>query len=171
MTDRKLAAISGWMPRRSLLAIGAVLLPGLFAAQPAAAGGDSFAVEVLDFQAVGNEEYRIVLRQMTGLYGSDEVSAEPLVIYLRHDEDVMHRVSKDMVSRVKYLAAIELLKQQIAQSTTIQFGNIGGMGGGSILPPIDGKPGEFQSNSLSIEQPPYPEPGIARIVFAWPGPV
>lgn len=153
-------------------AIGLVLLVVSFlGSTPAAAGGDAFTAEVLDFQALGNDEYRIVLRQMTGLYGSDEVPAEPLVIYLRHDEDTMRRISKNVVSREKYLAAIELLKQQIAQSTTIRFGIIGGMGGGSILPPIDGRPGEFQSNSLSIEQPPYPEPGLARIVFAWPGPV
>ncbi len=105
---------------------------------------------------------------MTGLYGSDEVSIEPLVIHLRHDENVMRRVSN--VSREKYLAAIELLKQQIAQSTTIQFGVMGGMGGRGILPPTDDEPGVFQSYSLTIEQPPYPEPGTARTVFAWPRP-
>ena len=96
------------------------------------------------------------------------MSVEPLVIHLRHDENVMRRVSS--VSREKYLSAIELLKQQIAQSTTIQFGFIGGMGGRGILPPTDDEPGVFQSYSLTIEVPPYPEPGIMRIVFAWPSP-
>lgn len=170
MTNRKLAAISGWMPRRRLLVIGAVLLLGLCAAQPAAAGGDAFTAEVLDFRALGNDEYRIVLHQMTGLYGSNEVPAKPLVIHLRHDDDVMRRAPKDLVSREKYLEAIELLKQQIAQSKTIQFGVVGGMGGRGILPPTDDEPGVHQSYSLSIIQPPYPKPGTARIVFAWPRP-
>lgn len=173
MTEIKCAERSaGWMPRRRLLAsaIGAAVLLGLFVSAPAAAGGDAFTAEVLDFRALGNDEYRIVLRQMTGLYGSDEVPAEPLVIHLRHDDDVMRRVSKDVVSREKYLEAIELLKQQIAQSKTIQFGVIGGMGGRGILPPTDDEPGVHQSYSLMIVQPPYPKPGAKRIVFAWPSP-
>jgi hypothetical protein len=154
------------MSRATVIGFFLLLVFSLLGSPPAAAGGDAFTAEVLDFRALGNDEYRIVLRQMTGLYGSDEVPAEPLVIHLRHDDDVMRRVSKDVVSREKYLEAIELLKQQIAQSPVIQFGVMGGSG----LTSIDGKPGEFQSNSLSIEQPPYPEPGIARIVVAWPGP-
>jgi hypothetical protein len=170
MTEIKGGERSGWMPRRRLLAIGAVLLLGLLAAQPAVAGGDAFTAEVLDFRALGNDEYRIVLRQLTGLYGSDEVPAEPLVIHLRHDEDVMRRAPKDLVSRENYLEAIELLKQQIAQSKTIEFGVIGGMGGRGILPPTDDEPGVHQSYSLSIIQPPYPKPGAKSIVFAWPRP-
>jgi hypothetical protein len=142
----------------------------LFVSTPAVAGGDAFTAEVLGFQAVGNDEYRIVLRQMTGLYGSDEVAAEPLVIHLRHDDEVMRRAPKDLVSREKYLEAIELLKQQIAQSKIIQFGVIGGMGGRGILPPTDDEPGVHQSYSLSIIQPPYPKPGAKSIVFAWPSP-
>jgi hypothetical protein len=130
--------------------IGGVILLvlSLFTSPPVVAGGDYFQAEVLDFRALGNDEYRIVLRQMTGVYGSDEVAAEPLVIYLRHDETAMRR--EHGASKEKYLAAIELLKQQIAQSTLIRFGVIGGMGTGRIIPPIDGKPGEFQSNSLEI---------------------
>jgi len=152
--------------------IGAVLLLvlGIFASSAAVAGGDYFEAEVLDFRPLGNDEYRIVLRQMTGLYGSDEVPAEPLVIHLRHDDDVMRRAPKDLVSRENYLEAIELLKQQIAQSKTIEFGVIGGMGGRGILPPTDDEPGVHQSYSLSIIQPPYPKPGAKSIVFAWPRP-
>ena len=159
-------------PRSRAAVIGSFLLLvfSFLGSTPAAAGGDAFTAEVLDFQPLGNDEYRIVLRQMTGLYGSDEVPAEPLVIHLRHDDDVMRRVSKDVVSREKYLEAIELLKQQIAQSKTIQFGVVGGFGGRGILPPTDDEPGVHQSYSLMIVQPPYPKPGTTRIVFAWPRP-
>jgi hypothetical protein len=159
-------------PRSSAAAIGSFLLLvfSFLGSTPAAAGGDAFTAEVLDFRALGNDEYRIVLRQMTGLYGSDEVPAEPLVIHLRHDDNVMRRYSKDVVSRKKYLAAIELLKQQIAQSKTIQFGVVGGMGGRGILPPTDDEPSVHQSYSLTIVEPPYPKPGARRIVFAWPSP-
>ena len=143
---------------------------GFFVSAPAVAGGDAFTGEVLDFQAVGNDEYRIVLRQMTGLYGSDEVPVEPLVIHLRHDDEVMRRAPKDLVSREKYLEAIKLLKQQIAQSKIIQFGVIGGMGRRGILPPTDDEPSVHQSYSLSIIHPPYPKPGAKSIVFAWPRP-
>jgi len=144
-------------------AIGRVLLLvlSLFASTPAVAGGDYFTAEVLDFQALGNDEYRIVLRQMTPIYASDSMPTEPLVIHLRHDEALM----RDVGSKEEYLAAIELLKQQISQSPVIQFGVMGGSG----LTPIEGKPGEFQSNSLSIEEPPFPDPPeIKRVVFSWP---
>jgi len=148
MTDRKLAAISGWMPRRSLLAsaIGAAVLLGLFATT-AVAGGYTFKAEVLDFQALGDDEYRIVL--------NDIETSNRLIVHLRHDEAATRDVAKDLVSKEKYLAAIELLKQQIAQSPIIQLGV---MGGG--LTPIDGKPGEFGSYSLSIEE---------GVVYSWNG--
>ena len=79
---------------------------------------------------------------------------DPLVIYLRHDVAAMRGARSDVASREKYLAAIDFLKRQIAQSATISFGFWG-----ERVVSIDGKPGEFQSNSLSIE-----EPGI---VFSW----
>jgi hypothetical protein len=155
-------------PRSRIAVIGSFLLLvlGLLASTPAVAGGDYFTAEVLDFRALSNDEYLIVLRQMTGLYGSDEVPSEPLVIHLRHDDDAMRRVSKYMVSREKYLTAIELLKQQIAQSTIIHFGVWGGMGARGILPPTDDEPGVFQSYSLTIEE--LPDRAIKQIVFAWP---
>ncbi len=137
-------------------AIARVLLIVLafFVSAPAVAGGDYFTAEVLDFRALGNDEYRIVLRQMTPIYGSKSVSTDPLVIYLRHDEAAMRGAREKVASKEKYLAAIDLLKRQISQSTIIQFGFWG-----SGVIPIDGKPGEFQSNSLTVE-----EPGI---VFSW----
>lgn len=152
--------------RRPLSTIGAVLLLVLsfLGSTPATAGGDYFKAEVLDFQALGNDEYRIVLRQMTGLYGDDRVPTEPLVIHLRHNESAMRRQLRDSVSEEQYLSAIELLKQQISESKVIHFGV---MGGG--LAPIEGKPGEFQGNSLSIEEPPFPDPAIERVVFSWYG--
>ena len=134
---------------------GVILLVfSLFASPSALAGGDYFEAEVLDFQALGNDEYRLVLRQMTPMYGSKSVPADPLVIYLRHDEAAMRGAREEVASREKYLAAIEFLKRQISQSAIIQFGFWG-----SGVIPIDGKPGEFQSNSLTVE-----EPGI---VFSW----
>ena len=142
---------------RSLAAIASLfllLVLSLLGSPPANAGGDYFTAEVLDFQDLGNDEYRIVLRQLTPLYGSDSVPTDPLVIHLRHDEAAMGGASRDVASKEEYLAAIALLKRQIAQSTMIQFGFWG-----SGVIPIEGKPGEFQSNSLSIE-----EPGI---VFSW----
>jgi hypothetical protein len=131
-----------------------LLVLSLFASPPAVAGGDYFEAKVLDFQALGNDEYRLVLRQMTPMYGSKSVPTDPLVIYLRHDEAAMRGAREEGASKEKYLAAIDLLKRQIAQSTIIQFGFWG-----SGIIPIDGKPGEFQSNSLTVE-----EPGI---VFSW----
>ena len=138
------------------MAIARVLLVvlGFLVSAPASAGGDYFTAEVLDFQALGNDEYRIVLRQMTPMYGSDNVPADPLVIYLRHDKDAMRRGFREVVTKDQYLAAIELLRRQISQSAIIRFG----FWGAGIIP-IDGKPGAFQSNSLTIE-----EPGI---VFSW----
>jgi hypothetical protein len=127
---------------------------GILVSTPAAAGGDYFTAEVLDFRALGNDEYRIVLRQMTAMYGSKSVPTDPLVIYLRHDEAAMRGAREEVASKEKYLAAIDLLKRQIAQAAIIQFGFWG-----SGVIPIDGKPGEFQSNSLTVE-----EPGI---VFSW----
>lgn len=141
------------MTRRAIARV-LLLILGLVTSAPAVAGGDYFTAEVLDFQALGNDEYRIVLRQMTPLYGSDGVLTDPLVIHLRHDEAAMRRGFREVVTKEQYLAAIELLKRQIAQSAIIQFGFWG-----SGVMPIDGKPGEFQSNSLTIE-----EPGI---VFSW----
>jgi hypothetical protein len=136
-------------------AIGALLLVfSLFSSTPVVAGGDYFTAHVLEFQDLGNDEYRIVLRQMTPMYGSDSVPTEPLVIHLRHDEAAMRRGRSEVVSREKYLAAIELLKRQISQSTIIRFGFWG-----SGVIPIGGKPGEFQSNSLTIEE--------QGIVFSW----
>lgn len=140
---------------RSLAAaIGPVLLlfVSVFVAPPAGAGGSAFTAEVLDFQDLGNDEYRLVLRQLTSLYVSDSVPAKPITIRLRHDETAM----RDSVSKEEYVAAIALLRQQIAQSATIQFGVMGGSG----LAPIDGRPGELQSNGLTIED---------GIVYAWNG--
>ena len=139
---------------RNTIARILLLVLGILVSTPAAAGGDYFTAEVLDFRALGNDEYRIVLRQMTPMYGSKNVSTDPLVIYLRYDEAAMRGAGEEVASKGKYLAAIDLLKRQISQSTIIQFGFWG-----SGVIPIDGKPDEFQSNSLTVE-----EPGI---VFSW----
>lgn len=139
---------------RNKIARVLLIVLGILVSTPAAAGGDYFTAEVLDFRALGNDEYRIVLRQMTSIYGSKSVPTDPLVIYLRHDEAAMRGAREEVASTEKYLAAIEFLKRQIAQSAIIQFGFWG-----SGVIPIDGKPGEFQSNSLTVE-----EPGI---VFSW----
>ena len=150
---------------RSLTAaIGSFLLLVLsfFGSMPAAAGGDYFEVEVLSFHALGNDEYRIVLRPMTSIYVSDGVRTDPIVIYLRHDEAAMRRAFSEAVSKEEYLAAIDLLMQQIAQSTKIRFG----FWGRGVVP-IEGKPGEFPSNALTIEEPPFADPAIKRIVFSW----
>lgn len=153
MIDRKRAERSDWMPRRRLLAVGAVLLLAFITAQPAAAGGYVFKAEVLDFRAGSNDEYRMVL--IGNPHGDDLGPTELMIVHLRHDEAVTRKVSRDIVSKEKYLAAIELLKQQIAQSPIIRLGV---MGGG--LTPIDGKPGEFGSYSLSVEE---------GIVYSWNG--
>lgn len=153
MTDRKFAAMSGWMPRGSLLVIGAVLLLGLFAALPAAAGGYVFKAEVLDFRAVGNDAYRMVL--IANPLGDDLGPTELMIVHLGRDEAVTRKVPKEGLSKERYLAAIALLQQQIAQSPIIQ---IGVMGGG--LTPIEDKPGEFGSYSLSIEE---------GVVYSWNG--
>jgi hypothetical protein len=139
---------------RNKIARVLLIVLGILVSTPAAAGGDYFTAEVLDFRALGNDVYRIVLRQMTPIYGSKSVPTDPLVIYLRHDEAAMRGAREEVASTEKYLAAIEFLKRQIAQSAIIQFGFWG-----SGVIPIDGKPGEFQSNSLTVE-----EPGI---VFSW----
>jgi hypothetical protein len=78
-----------------------------------------------------------------------------MIVHLRHDEAVTRRVSTDLVSKEKYLAAIELLKQQISQSPIVQLGVMG-----TRLTPIEGKPGEFSSYTLSIED---------GIVVSWNG--
>ena len=120
-----------------------VLVLGLVASLPAIAGGYVFKAEVLDFGDVGNDEYRMVI-----VANPDEDGpTEQMIVHLRHDDAATRDVSKDFVSKEKYLAAIELLTQQIAQSPHIQLGV---MGGG--LMPIEGKPGEFGSYSLSIEE-------------------
>jgi hypothetical protein len=144
-------------PRSSAAVIGSFLLLvfSFLGSTPAAAGGYAFKAEVLDFRALGDDEYRMVFRPTSDVYGSDHAPPASLVVHLRHDEAVTHDVSKDLVSKEKYLAAIELLKQQIAQSRIIQLGV---MGGG--LTPIEGKPGEFSSYTLSI---------IDGIVFSWNG--
>ena len=136
-------------------AINALLLLvlSLFASTPAVAGGYVFKAEVLDFRAVGNDEYRMVI--VANPNGDDLGPTEQMIVHLRHDEVVTCKVSQDFVSKDKYLAAIELLKQQIAQSPNIQLGV---MGGG--LTPIEGKPGEFGSYSLSIEE---------GVVYSWNG--
>jgi hypothetical protein len=130
-----------------------VLVLGLVASLPAIAGGYVFKAEVLDFGDVGNDEYRMVI--VANEHGDDLGPTEQMIVHLRHDEAATRDVSKDFVSKEKYLAAIELLKQQIAQSPHIQLGV---MGGG--LTPIEGKPGEFGSYSLSIEE---------GVVYSWNG--
>jgi hypothetical protein len=130
-----------------------LLILGLVASLPAAAGGYAFKAEVLDFRALGNDEYRMVI--VANPNGDDLEPTEQMIVHLRHDEAVTRNVSKDLVSKEKYLAAIELLKQQIAQSPNIQLGV---MGGG--LTPIEGKPGELGSYSLSIEE---------GVVYSWNG--
>ena len=84
---------------------------------------------------------------MNDVHGSDHAPPPLLALHLLHDEAVTRRVSTDLVSKEKYLAAIELLKQRISQSPIIQLGV---MGGG--LTPIEGKPGEFSSYSLFIQE-------------------
>jgi hypothetical protein len=121
---------------------------------PAAAGGYVFKAEVLDFRALGNDEYRVVFRQINDVYGSDHAPPPLLVLHLRHDEAVTRSVSTDLVSKEKYLAAIDLLKQ-ISQSPIVQLGVMG-----MRLTPIEGKPGEFSSYTLSIED---------GIVVSWNG--
>jgi hypothetical protein len=159
VTKNTPAARSAWMSRaRSrAAAIGPVLLLvlSLFASTPAAAGGYTFTAEVLDLRALGNDEYRVVFRRMNDVYGADHAPPPLLVLHFRHDEPVTRKVSKDLVSKEKYLAAIELLKQQISQSAIIQLGVMG-----MRLTPIDGKPGEFSSYSLSIEE---------GVVYSWNG--
>ena len=159
MTARNLTERPSWISRRRLLglAIGSVfsIALGFLVSSPAAAGGYAFTAEVLEFQALGNDEYRIVIRQMPNPGGNDLGAPDPMVVHLRHDEDATREVSKDFVSKEKYLAAIELLKQQILQSPIIQLGVWGGG-----LTPIDGKPGEFSSYSLSIEE---------GVVYSWNG--
>jgi hypothetical protein len=137
--------------------IGGVLLLflSLFASAPAAAGGYAFTVEVLDLRALGDDEYRMVFRPTSDVYGSDHAPPPLLVLHLRHDEAVTRSVSTDLVSKEKYLAAIELLKQQISQSPIVQLGVMG-----MRLTPIEGKPGEFGSYSLSIEE---------GVVYSWNG--
>jgi hypothetical protein len=130
-----------------------LLVLGLVASLPATAGGYIFKAEVLDFQALGNDTYRMVI--IANRQGDDLRPTEQMIVHLRHDEAATRDVSKDVVSKEKYLAAIELLKQQIAQSPHIQLGV---MGGG--LTPIEGKPGEFGSYSLSIEE---------GVVYSWNG--
>jgi hypothetical protein len=147
--------------KRSLAATASLLLLlvlSLLGSSPANAGGDYFTAEVLDFQDLGRDEYRLMLRQLTPLYASEGVPTNPIVIYLRHDEAAIRRGLRDAVSKEEFVAAIALLKQQIAQSTTIQLGVMGGSG----LAPIDGKPGEFQCNSLTVED---------GVVVAWNGAV
>jgi hypothetical protein len=121
---------------------------------PAAAGGYVFKAEVLDFRALGNDEYRVVFRQINDVYGSDHAPPPLLVLHLRPDEAVTRSVSTDLVSKEKYLAAIDLLKQ-ISQSPIVQLGVMG-----MRLTPIEGKPGEFSSYTLSIED---------GIVVSWNG--
>jgi hypothetical protein len=153
MTDRKRAARSGFMSRRGVLANIAILLLSLFAALPAAAGGYVFKAEVLDFRAEGNDAYRMVL--IANPFGDDLGPTELMIVHLGHDEAVTRKVPKEALSKESYLAAIALLQQQIAQSPIIQLGV---MGGG--LTPIEDKPGEFGSYSLSIEE---------GIVYSWNG--
>jgi hypothetical protein len=128
--------------------IGCVLLLvlSLLASTPAAAGGYAFKAEVLDFRALGNDEYRIVF--------NDLEATDLLIIHLRHDEVATRDVSKDLVSKEKYLAAIELLKQRIAQSPIIQLGIMGGRPA-----PIDDT-GEVHSYSLSV---------VEGIIYSWHG--
>jgi hypothetical protein len=132
-----------------------LLVLSFLVSPPAAAGGYVFKAEVLDLRALGNDEYRVVFRQMNDVYGSDHAPPPLLVLHLRHDEAVTRRVSTDLVSKEKYLAAIELLKQQISQSPIVQLGVMG-----MRLTPIEGKPGEFSSYSLSIEE---------GVVYSWNG--
>ena len=127
------------------------LVLGLVASLPAVAGGYVFKAEVLDFRAVGNDAYRMVIIANPGGDGS----TEQMIVHLRHDEAATRKVSKDDVSEEKYLAAIELLKRQIAQSPIIQLGVMGGS-----LTPLEDKPGEFGSYSLSI---------IDGTVYSWNG--
>jgi hypothetical protein len=130
-----------------------LLVLALFGSSSAAAGGYAFEAEVVDFRAVGNDEYRMVI--VANPHGDDPGPTKLMIVHLGHDEAVMRKVSRDIVSKEKYLAAIELLKQQISQSPIIQLGV---MGGG--LTPVEDKPGEFSSYSLSIEE---------GIVYSWNG--
>jgi hypothetical protein len=66
----------------------------------------------------------------------------------------MRRVPSHIASRKIYNKAIGLLREQISRSRFIKFGI---WSDGFI--PIAGKPGEYQSNSLSIED---------GVVVSWP---
>lgn len=138
---------------RTTLGCVLALVVALFAPMPAVAGGYVFKAEVLDFRDVGNDAYRMAI--VANAHGDDLGPTEQMIVHLRHDEAATRDVPKDIVSKESYLAAIELLKRQIAPSPIIQLGV---MGGG--LTPIDGKPGEFGSYSLSI---------IEGVVYSWNG--
>jgi hypothetical protein len=124
-------------------AILPLILVGTLWHVPAFAGGDCFKAEILDFRVERADEYRLALRDLTGSYGNPPMDG-PFVVHLRHDERTMGQES-GVISRAMYLQAVQLLDSQIRASRIIQLCVLS-----NGFDPIEGTPGEFQSNSATI---------------------
>jgi hypothetical protein len=110
---------------------------------PAHAGGACSKVEIIEFQSEGPDEYRMVLHDIGGSLG-DPYLGKPFVVHLRHDEEIVGQ-DTDVVSRPMYLKAILLLQSQMQASQHIQLCILS-----NGFDPIEGRPGEYQSNSATI---------------------
>ena len=106
----------------------------------------SFDAKVIDLEDQGQNEFILHLIQLSEPFGYKHKQDEDILIHLRFKCPLYECPDDgDNPSLKKYLAAITLLKKQIAASKKIKFGIVD-----RGYAKIDGKKNEFQSNGLDI---------------------
>lgn len=134
--------------------LGTLLLMSMFIVafhQDAEAGGSSFTAEITAFEYHGNDEFTIILQQYTLPYSPDIIEPRTLILHLRHKTHIFK--SSTLRTEEEYRRGINLLLQQYRQGGMFQFG-VWANG----FTPIDGHPGEYQSNGLNV---------IDGVVMSW----
>ncbi len=110
----------------------------------ASAHGDFFEVRVIDFTDKGGEEYRLHFIQLSQPYGETHKKDEEIIVHLRFKDSFPEYKHP---TKIEYIEAIKLLKEQISNSDRIRFGVIG-----RGYAKIKGTKNEYQSNALEIDR-------------------
>ena len=108
----------------------------------------TFDAKVISLTDDGNNEYTLRLIQLSQPFGYKHKKDTEIVIHLRFQCPAYECPdSGDNPSMKQYLAAVEMLKAQIAVSDRIKFGVVDR---GFAM--IDGTSNEYQSNGLDVSE-------------------
>ena len=108
----------------------------------------SYEARLIELKDQGNDEFTLRLVQLSQPFGYQHKKDEEILIHLRFKCPLYECPEDgDNPSVQKYLAAIDLLKTQIASAKTVKFGIVD-----RGYAKIDGTNNEYQSNGLDIQE-------------------